>query len=248
MPSTSTIRGIGVARHVALAGVGLEVRAIVRPVGVGELGDPLRRRVLARDPQRQALGVHEVVRTGRADGHQLRRLLGADELHHAVGGVDGQDLRALGADRAADRGQQGVERARGLDAAPAEARDVARALVDEVDGLVDDLDRLAVGLLGRLAPDDQAVLAEHDQLQVRVVAHGLADLLGQGEARADVRAPRRRRRRSTRAISRSPSRVPASTLIPSGCVWCTCGAGTKACSSVSIDARGAAGSSWQRAR
>ena len=36
--------------------------------------------------------------------------------------------------------------------------------------------------------------------------------------------------------------------MPSGCVWCTCGAGTNACSSVSIEERGAAGSSWQRAR
>src|SRR4051794_12704632 len=48
--------------------------------------------------------------------------------------------------------------------------------------------------------------------------------------------------------SASPSRVPASTLIASGCVWWTWSAGTNACSSVSIDARGAAGSVWQRAR
>ncbi len=105
---------VGIARDVALAGVRLEVRAVVRTVGVSELGDPLRRRVLARDPQRHALGVHEVVRTGRAHAHQPRSLLGADELHHAVGRVDGQDLGLLGGDRAADRGQQGVQRARGL--------------------------------------------------------------------------------------------------------------------------------------
>ena len=34
----------------------------------------------------------------------------------------------------------------------------------------------------------------------------------------------------------------------SGWVWCTWAAGMNACSSVSIEERGAAGSSWQRAR
>src|SRR3954468_6416220 len=47
---------------------------------------------------------------------------------------------------------------------------------------------------------------------------------------------------------RSPSRVPASTLMASGCVWWTWSVGTNACSRVSIEARGAAGSVWQRAR
>ena len=37
-------------------------------------------------------------------------------------------------------------------------------------------------------------------------------------------------------------------LMPSGCVWWTCAAGTNACSSVSIDGRGIAGSNWQRTR
>ena len=150
---------VGVAGHVALARVGLEVRAVVGAVRVGELGDPLRRRVLARDPQRQALGVHEVVRTGRADGHQPRGLLGADELHHAVGRVDGQHLRALGAtprrgSPAAAR--SATRRARALRPPKRETSPV-RSLTN-VDGLVDDLDRLAVRLLGGLAPDDQAVL------------------------------------------------------------------------------------------
>jgi len=48
--------------------------------------------------------------------------------------------------------------------------------------------------------------------------------------------------------SRSPSTAPTIAPIASGCVWSTCGAGAKACSSVSIDGRGIAGSSWQRAR
>src|SRR3954447_23452528 len=38
---------------------------------------------------------------------------------------------------------------------------------------------------------------------------------------------------------RSPSAVPASTLMPSGWVWWTCGAGTNAGSRVSIEQRGA---------
>ena len=37
-------------------------------------------------------------------------------------------------------------------------------------------------------------------------------------------------------------------MIASGWVWWTCAAGMKACSSVSIEERGAAGSIWQRAR
>ena len=59
-----------------------------------------------------------------------------------------------------------------LGLAPAEARHVTGLAVDERDRLVDDLDRLAVGLLGRLAPDDQAVLGQHDELEARVVADG----------------------------------------------------------------------------
>ena len=42
--------------------------------------------------------------------------------------------------------------------------------------------------------------------------------------------------------------VDAMALMASGCVWSTCGAGTNACSSVSIEQRGIDGSSWQRAR
>ena len=109
---------VGIAGHVALARVRLEVRAVVGAVSVGELGDPLRRRILARDPQRQALGVHEVVRARRADLHQPRRLLGADELHHALGRVDRQDLRALGRHRTADRRQQRGQRPAGSDFRP----------------------------------------------------------------------------------------------------------------------------------
>ena len=100
--------GVGIAGLVAV-GVGLEVRPVVVAVGLRELGDAVR--LLARDPQRQPLRVHEVVGARGADGDELRGLLGADELHHAVGGVDGEDLRALGGHRAADRRQQVVQRA-----------------------------------------------------------------------------------------------------------------------------------------
>ena len=43
------------------------------------------------------------------------------------------------------------------------------------------------------------------------------------------------------SASRSPSTAPTIAPIVSGCVWSTCAAGTNACSSVSIDARGIAG-------
>ena len=43
-----------------------------------------------------------------------------------------------------------------------------------------------------------------------------------------------------------PSGADVSAMTASGCVWSTCGAGTKACSSVSIDGRGWSGPTAQR--
>ena len=209
-----------------------------------------------RDPQRQALGVDEVVGARRADRDEL---LGAarEETNSsdARRGVDGEHLR-----RARSRPRRAA-RAAARAAAPARARPrrragrgppnrarAARALVDERDGPVDHLDRAPVGLLGAVAPHDEPVLGEHDELEVRVRARRLADLLGEREAGADVGDPRRL---VAEALAHEPLAVgacPARTLIPSGCVWWTCGAGTNACSSVSIEQRGIAGSSWQRAR
>ena len=73
----------------------------------------------------------------------------------------------------------------------AEARRSLRALVDERDGPVDHVDRAPVGLLGGVAPDDEPVLGQHDELEPRVLAHGRADLAREREARADVRDPGR---------------------------------------------------------
>jgi hypothetical protein len=70
-----------------------------------------------------------------------------------------------------------------------EARPVPGALVDEVDRPIDDLDRLAIGLLGRVAPHDQTVLGEDDELEIPFGAGRLTDLLGEREAGPDVRDP-----------------------------------------------------------
>ena len=120
--------------------------------------------------------------------------------------------------------------------APPKRGVVAGALVDERDRLVDDLDRAPVRLLGAVAPDDEPVLGEHDELEVGVGARRLADLLGEREAGPDVGDPRGGVAEALAARGARRRRVPASTLMPSGCVWWTCGAGTNACSSVSIEA------------
>ena len=74
---------------------------------------------------------------------------------------------------------------------PAEPRPARRARVDEVDRLVDDRDRAPVGGLGRLAPHDQAVLGQDDELQRGVRPHRLAHLPREREPGADVRDPGR---------------------------------------------------------
>ena len=64
-----------------------------------------------------------------------------------------------------------------------------RARVDELGGLVEHLDRLLIGLVGAVAPHDEAVLGEHDELQLGVCANRLADLLGERETGPDVLDP-----------------------------------------------------------
>jgi hypothetical protein len=139
--------------------------------------------------------VHEVIGTGGADADEPLGVDRRDELERAWRPVDAQHLGPLAGHRAADRRQQvaqhaGVGR---LAKAPREARDVPGARVDEAGGAVDGVDRAAVRLLRAVAPDDQAVLGKHDEPQLWVRAHRLADLLGQREAGADVRDPRRGR-------------------------------------------------------
>ena len=137
--------------------------------------------------------MHQVVGTRRADRDERRGPFGGDELPYALGRVDREQLGPLGGHGAADRRQQLAQqiRAPGGAAAAAEARRVARALVDERDGLVDHADRALVGLLRAVAPHDEPVLGQHDELQVRVGAGRLADLLGEREARPDVGDPGR---------------------------------------------------------
>ena len=102
---------VGVAGLGALVGVALDVGAVLVAVGGGALADPLRERVrvvgrrVEGDPQRHALGVHEVVRAGGADVGERLRVARADELEHARRGVDDEHLRLLAGDRAAQRGQ-----------------------------------------------------------------------------------------------------------------------------------------------
>ncbi len=194
------VRGLGVRVRVAL-----DVGAIVVAERRRPLPDPLAqdrrvlRRRVERDPQRQALRVDEVVGARRTDVGQLRRVARGHELEHARRRVDDQHLRPLARDGPAQHRQHLAQQRRALvlldggavlDAA--EARRAVRLRIDEVGRAVDGVERAAVGLLGGVAPDDEAVLGEHDELEPGVGAHRLADLLGQREPGADVRDPRGR--------------------------------------------------------
>ncbi len=101
---------------------------------------------------------------------------------------------------------------------PAEPHGARGLGVDELRRLVADGDGPVVGLLGGVSPHDQAVLAEHHKPELRVVAHGGADLLGERESGADVLDP-------GGCVAEAlldqllPSLEQASTLIASGCVW-----------------------------
>ncbi len=136
-----------------------------------------------------------MVGTGRADLDELGCRLRRDELERLRRLVDAQQLRALRRGGAADRGQQLHERRVPCRLVERDARRAAeapgsmRAVVDERDGLVDGLDRRVVGLLRGVAPHHEPVLAQHDEAQAGRVAHDLADLLREREARADVRDP-----------------------------------------------------------
>jgi hypothetical protein len=190
---------VGVGRLGRLVAMCLDVLPVVLAERLGARGDPLAQGVgvvvlrVVGDPQRQPLGVHEVVGAGRADGDEPLRVRGGDELERPLRGVDRQQLVLLARDRAADGRQQCLQELRpgavGGGVPAAEARQVTGALVHERDRLVDDLDRAPVGLLGAVAPHHQPVLGEHDELQVRVCARCLADLLRQREAGPDVRDP-----------------------------------------------------------
>jgi hypothetical protein len=196
---------VGVSRDCRLVPVGVDVLAVAGAERLRALGDAFaqRREIVdvgvVGNPERQTLGVHEVVGAGGADGDEMLGLDGGDELDRALRRVDGEQLGPLAGDGAADGGQQRVQQLGacvvghllGARVGSAEARRVAGALVDERDRPVDDLDRLAVSLLGRLAPDDEAVLGKHDELEAGVRARGLADLLGEREAGPDVRDPGR---------------------------------------------------------
>ena len=247
MPSTSTIRASGSPGTSPSPAKRLEVRAVVRR-GTASASSAIRSGVAS---SREIHSGRRLVCT-RWSGHGAPTFTSRAACSEQTNSITRSDVSTVSTfARSLDTapriaGSSSVSDPAGLGLAPAEARHVARARVDERDGLVDDLDRLAVGLLGGLAPDDQAVLGQHDELEVRVVADREADLLGQREARADVRESTRPRRRSTPGSAARRRPCPASTLMPSGCVWCTCGAGTNACSSVSIDGarhrRGRAGS------
>ena len=182
-------------------------------------------------------GVHELARRAETVGEQ------------DLGAARWTPRRAAPAAPRARVGDAGLGGRRRRRRRAAEAlRPCGAAAVDELGRLVAHRDRPLVGLPGGVAPHDETVLGQHHQAQVGVGADRLADLLGEREARADVRDPGRVSRRSTRRPAPGRRAAQASALIASGWVWWTCAAGMKACRSVSIDERGAAGSSWQRAR
>ena len=154
-------------------------------------------------------------------------------------------LRALARDRAADRraaARAAAPRARrrrprGRRVAAAEARRVAGALVDERDRLVDHLDRARGRPPRRVSPQTtRPCLASTTSLRSGFARAASPTCLDEREAGPDVRDPRGRVAEALAAPAARRRRVPASTLMPSGCVWWTCGAGTNACSSVSIEA------------
>ena len=108
---------VGVAGHVALAGVRLEVRAdSPRGSALRELGDALAASAsLAVDGihSGSALGVHEMVGTGRADGHELAppRARRRTPCTRSEVSTVSTFARSRG-DRPADRRQQRVQRPR----------------------------------------------------------------------------------------------------------------------------------------
>ena len=95
----------------------------------------------------------------------------ADELEHPRRRVDDEHFgRSLDtAPRSAGRTSR-RSAARSSSSSPAAGRAAEpgvarRPRVDEVGGAVDDLERAPVGLLGGVAPYDEPVLGEHDELQ-----------------------------------------------------------------------------------
>ena len=121
-----------------------------------------------------------------------------DELEHARRRVDDEHLRPLARHRAAQRRQHLAQQRGALvaprspappAAPPNRASPAVRALTKSAARLMT-VERAPVGLLGGVAPHDEAVLGEHDELQRGVAAHRLADLPGEREARPDVRDPR----------------------------------------------------------
>ena len=174
---------------------------LVRPVALEELdftapailpsaarcapSAPRHRRCRGRRPPRRDGGA--CARGDRGTRRPPARAAGpraADELEHGGGGVGLQDPRAVARDGPAQRGRTAASTSSvtaspsGSTARPPNAR-ALRALRDERRGAVDRIERRRVRLLGRLAPGDEAVLGEQDEL-----ASG---------------APRQRPRRASRA-------------------------------------------------
>ena len=189
---------------VVVARRGARRRRVCVAVGGGALAHAVAqgRRVLGRgvegDPQRHALGVDEVVGAGGADLGERGASARVDEL-----GDRSARRRRRAPWRARWRARRAAPGGSGAGVAPRRAgsapgcaparRSAARAgaAVDELGGAVDDRDRPPVGLLGAVAPDDEAVLGEHDEPAGGVRRGPPRDLLGEREAGPDVVDPGR---------------------------------------------------------
>ena len=184
--------GVGIGR----LGLVADVRAVVVAERGCALADPLgeRLRVLARrverDPQRQALGVHEVVGARGADGDELRRRR-EETNSSARGEVSTTSTFA----RSLETAPRSAGRTAGIStASPAGP---SKRCSPAVLALTKSTARLMTSIVRRyassaaVAPDDEAVLGQHDELELRVLAHRGADLLGEREAGPDVRDPGR---------------------------------------------------------
>ena len=92
---------VGIGRDGRVVAVAVDVRAVVVAERAGALADALGQRVrvlgrrVERDPQRQPLGVHEMVGAGGADRDELGRRPRRDELDRSRRRVDHEHLRPL---------------------------------------------------------------------------------------------------------------------------------------------------------
>ena len=160
------------------------VRTIVRDQRVesGGVG-------IMRHDQRADLGADEVVGAGGPERREAAELMGVDELHH-LGGIDEMPcLHAAGRNAAADRREKtsggGPSLGRGQRGNRGATEGRPRHVGVEPDSrLVDDANRRLVAGLGRIAPGEKPVRAEHDADIAGIRLRHLAELDAEVDAGA----------------------------------------------------------------